>query len=218
MAEEAAANPYRLALFDFDGTLADSFALFREAYGTLASRHGFRHVDGDEEVRELRAMHARDIMRSVGLPMWKLPAVASEFIGIMRARRSEVHPFPGTLEMLTRLRGAGIDVAVVSSNARDNVEAILGPAATSLVGHFACGMSMFGKRAHLRQALAMARVEPREAIYIGDQAADLEAARGEGIDFGAVAWGYGVAAHLASLGAAHVFQRMEDIGDKLAPR
>ena len=34
-------------------------------------------------------------------------------------------------------------------------------------------------------------VPPHRAIYIGDQVTDLEAARKEGVAFGAVAWGYG---------------------------
>ena len=201
---------YRLALFDFDGTLADSFGLFSEVYDTLAIKHGFRTL-APEERRALRSMHARDVMKQVGMPAWKLPMVAAEFIGIMRERRARVRLFPGTVEALTRLGEAGVVIAVVSSNARDNVEAILGPEASAMVSHFACGMSIFGKRSHLREALAKTGAKASEAIYIGDQASDLEAARDEGIDFGAVAWGYGAADHLESLGAAFVFRSMDDI-------
>ena len=36
---------YRLAIFDFDGTLADSFPFFLSVFNTIADRHGFRRID-----------------------------------------------------------------------------------------------------------------------------------------------------------------------------
>ena len=205
--------PYRLAIFDFDGTLADSYALFGEAYNELASLHGFKPVT-PEEAQRLRTMHARDIMKHVGMPAWKLPRVAAAYIGMMRTRRSEVKLFPGTADMLSRLERAGIAIAVVSSNAEDNVRAVLGQSAAA-VSRYACGMSIFGKRSHLRKILRAAGVRPAEAIYIGDQAADFDAAHAEGIDFGAVSWGYGDPAHLAALPPTLMFGRMEDIAARL---
>ena len=207
--------PYRLAIFDFDGTLADSFAFFSEVYNELAARHGFRRVDGDE-ARGLRALHARDIMRRVGMPAWKLPQVSAEFIGIMRSRRREIRPFPGIEGMLAGLARSGVRIAIVSSNAEDNVRAILGEAAAAPVSHFACGMSIFGKRSHLREALRDAGCPGGSAIYIGDQAADLDAARAEGIDFGAVTWGYGEAAHLAGLRPEHLFHCVDEIASAVS--
>lgn len=205
--------PYRLAIFDFDGTLADSFAFFSEVYNELAARHGFRRV-GAEEARELRRLHARDIMRRVGMPAWKLPVVSAEFVGIMRARRGEIRLFAGAAQVLGRLAGGGMQLAIVSSNAEDNVRAVLGGSAAR-VAHFACGMSIFGKRSHLREVMREARCDSAATIYIGDQAADFDAARAEGIDFGAVTWGYGEATHLAGLGPEHLFHRMEDLAAAL---
>jgi phosphoglycolate phosphatase len=205
--------PYRLAIFDFDGTLADSFALFSETFNELAARHGFKQVT-PEEAQRLRTLHARDIMKQVGMPAWKLPMMAAEYMGVMRARSGEVKLFPGTAEMLSSLQRSGIAIAVVSANAEDNVRAVLGESATS-VSRYACGMSIFGKRSHLREVLRSAGTRPDEAMFIGDQAADLDAARAEGIDFGAVAWGYGEPGHLQSLSPTFTFQRMEDIAARL---
>lgn len=205
--------PYQLAIFDFDGTLADSFAFFSEVYNELAERHGFRRVGG-EEARELRSLHARDIMRRVGMPAWKLPRVSAEFVGIMRARRQEIRLFPGAAGMLARLAEGGVQLAIVSSNAEDNVRGILGEAGAG-VSHYACGMSIFGKRSHLREVLRDARCASTAAIYVGDQAADFDAARAEEIPFGAVTWGYGDARHMQALAPEHLFERMEDIASTL---
>ena len=205
---------YRLAIFDFDGTLADSFAFFSEVYDQLAARHGFRRVS-DEEARELRGLHAREIMRRVEMPAWKLPIVSAEFVGIMRSRRHEIRLFDGVEAMLETLAGAGLTLAIVSSNAEDNVRAVLGETAASRVAHYACGMSIFGKRAHLREILQAVAAGAPEAIYIGDQAADFDAARAEGIRFGAVTWGFGTPEHMTALRPEHLFHSPQELAAAL---
>jgi phosphoglycolate phosphatase-like HAD superfamily hydrolase len=50
-----------LVLFDFDGTLADSFHLFLDAWTHAAQRHRFRAVD-TTDLDRLRRMSARDIV------------------------------------------------------------------------------------------------------------------------------------------------------------
>ena len=47
----------KLVVFDFDGTLADSFDVFRRCLDAAAAAHGFRSVaDGEEEcVRRMSA-------------------------------------------------------------------------------------------------------------------------------------------------------------------
>lgn len=201
---------YRLAIFDFDGTLADSLPFFLSVFNELADRHGFRKIDVDEAAA-LRRLHAREAMRHVGMPAHKLPGVARDFIGMMRERRQAIRPFPGAPELLIELARVGIQVGVVSSNAQDNVTGILGPHAAKAIRHFSCGMSIFGKRAHLRRILRRGGVPPQRALYIGDQPTDLEAAHAERIAFGAVAWGYADSEQLRARGADHVFRRMDDI-------
>ena len=49
---------FELAVFDFDGTLADSFPFFASVYNALADRYGFRRVSA-EEVTERRGCDAR---------------------------------------------------------------------------------------------------------------------------------------------------------------
>lgn len=48
-------------------------------------------------------------------------------------------------------------------------------------------------------------------IYVGDQATDLEAARAEGVAFGAVAWGYGDIEALRALAPEREFHRVAEL-------
>ncbi|MDO9600051.1 MAG: HAD hydrolase-like protein [Azoarcus sp.] len=203
---------YRLAIFDFDGTLADSFDFFVSSYNQIADEFAFSRID-ETEVDALRHHSAREMMKRVGLPAWKLPAVSQRFIAVMRANAPQLRPFDGVETALAELAARGVQLAVVSSNAADNVAAILGPAIMTHISHVDCGMSIFGKAARLRKTLRACRIAANEAIYVGDQLTDLEAARRAGIAFGAVAWGY---ADPAALRAQRPDRMLEQVADIVA--
>ena len=52
---------YRLAIFDFDGTLADSLPWFRASFQDMITRFDLAPVR-DDEVEGLRGLSAREIM------------------------------------------------------------------------------------------------------------------------------------------------------------
>ena len=180
---------YRLAIFDFDGTLADSFPFFIRVFNQIAEKHGFRGIDPDL-APTYRSYDARQMMEQVGLPAWKLPLVARSFISLMRENVSSIPLFDHVDDMLLHLANRGATLAIVSSNSYDNVVRILGPTNAKLISQFECGVSIFGKASRIRKALKKTGIPSCEAIYIGDQVADLEAARKEKVAFGAVSWGY----------------------------
>jgi len=181
---------YRLAIFDFDGTLADSLPFFIKVFNQLAEQHGFKGIDPDS-AGTYRSYDARQMMEQVGMPAWKLPLVAKSFISLMKQNAASISLFEHTDDMLLHLANKGVALAIVSSNSYDNVSQILGHANTKLISQFECGMSIFGKSARIRKVLEKTGIPCCEAIYIGDQVEDLEAARKENVAFGAVSWGYG---------------------------
>lgn len=180
---------YRLAIFDFDGTLADSFPFFVSVFNRIADEHGFRRVNGDE-AQQLRHHDTRTIMRHLGMPAWKLPLASRSFIGLMRENAARIPLFEGIHEVLHTLSREGVRLAIVSSNSEQNVRLVLGPALGDLFQHYECGMSVFGKAARIRKVVKQAAVPAAHALYVGDQAMDAEAARKVGVAFGAVSWGY----------------------------
>lgn len=195
---------YRLAIFDFDGTLADSLPFFLAVFNTVADRHGFRHID-PARADALRHLNVRQLMDHVGLPMWKLPSASKTFIEMMRDGADAIAPFAGIAPALRHLAGRGLRLAVVSSNAEANVRTVLGPELAALIERYECGMSVFGKARRIRAVVAASGVLPREAIYVGDQSTDLEAAHKAGIVFGAVHWGYATIAALRAAGCDQDF-------------
>jgi phosphoglycolate phosphatase len=205
---------YRLAIFDFDGTLADTLPWMRSIFNELAEAHGFRRVESHEFER-FRDLEGHALLRELGLPVWKLPRVLGDMRRRMAEHTGELRLFPGMGDVLHRLAKAKIQLAIVSSNSRENVERILGTDNARRVAHFGCGVSMFGKAAKLRQALRQCSVPPANAIYIGDEIRDAVAAAKAGMAFGAVTWGQHRRQILAEEKPAEIFITVGEIADKL---
>jgi phosphoglycolate phosphatase len=205
---------YRLVIFDSDGTLADTLPWMRRLFNELADEHGFRRVELSEYER-FRDMHGLELLRELGLPLWILPRVVRSLRTRMGRHLDEFTVFQGVGDMLRQLAAAGVTLGIVSSNSRENVERILGPKNASLIDHFACGASVFGKAPRLRQILRASRVPREQAIYIGDEVRDAEAARKAGIAFGAVAWGQHRPETLRAQKPEICFSAVEEIAGKL---
>ena len=195
---------YRLAIFDFDGTLADSFPFFLSVFNQIADQHGFRRID-ITQVERLRHYEPRDMMRHVGMPPWKLHLAAASFKNLMSENAGQVRLFPQVDHALRELARGNLELTIVSSNSEYNVRQVLGPELASLISQYECGMSIFGKTSRIRKVVKRAMVEPAAALYIGDQATDAEAARKAGVDFAAVHWGYAPIEVLRKVAPEHEF-------------
>lgn len=206
---------YKLVVFDFDGTLADTFPWFLRNFDRAAERFGFDRLDR-ANAAALRGLDARAILRHHRVPLWKVPAIARFMRARMAEDIAEIALFAGMDETLESLAERGCQLAVVSSNTIANVRAVLGPANAQRIRHYECGASLFGKARRLRRVLAASGVAPANAILVGDELRDGDAAREAGIAFAAVAWGYTRADALAAHGADLTFASVAELAAALA--
>jgi phosphoglycolate phosphatase len=207
--------PYRLVIFDFDGTLANSYSWFLSVVNQAADRYGFVRID-DANREMLRGQEARQIIRHLRLPAWKAPLVARFMRRRMHIDAGGIPLYEGTDRMLEDLARRGLALAIVSSNSEKNIRRILGPRLAGLIHHYGCGASLFGKPRLLRRVLRAAGVRPANALCIGDEIRDLRAAHAVGIPFGAVAWGYTHLEALVAHAPAEVFSHVDDIAPRIA--
>lgn len=205
---------YKLIIFDFDGTLADSMPVFGKVLNELAGLHKFRQVD-EELVDRLRTMGARQIIQELGIPFWKVPFIAGDAKRLMARHVDQISLFEGIENVLQQLSVAGISLALITSNSPENVRTIMGPANVARLQYIECGASLFGKQAKIRKVLKKSGFRAVEALCIGDEIRDIEAAHEEGIDFGAVAWGYTHVGTLQQYNPRNVFTTPADIGKLL---
>ncbi|WP_242139549.1 HAD hydrolase-like protein [Sphingomonas sp. TREG-RG-20F-R18-01] len=200
---------YRLVIFDFDGTLADSGDWFLSTVDHLADRFKFRRVSRDE-VEALRGKSTRDVIRHLGIPRWKLPAMGRYLHGLLAQQTDRIALFEGIPRVLHALREGGVRLALVTSNAEQNARAILGPHA-ALFERLECGASLFGKARCYRRVIRQSRVMVSDVLSIGDETRDIQAAHKVGIASGAVLWGYAHPDALVEMRPDLVFATPEQI-------
>jgi phosphoglycolate phosphatase len=200
---------YRLVIFDLDGTLLDSFPWFLSVVNDVARTHGFRRV-APHEVEELRGKGSRELVDFLEVPFWKIPAIARDMRRMKTERLMDIPLFAGVDRVLRHFAESGVVTAMVSSDSEDNVRTALGDA-TQYIAHFACGASMFGKATKYKAVLRRTGIPASDAISIGDEVRDGEAAQKAGIAFGAVSWGYATPAALAKTSPVLMFASLEDI-------
>jgi phosphoglycolate phosphatase len=207
--------PHTLVIFDLDGTLVDSFPWFLTVVNGIAREYGFREI-ADHDIEPLRHAGPREILRRLEVPLWKLPAIARRMRALKREQIDALSLFPGAPAMLQRLHEAELTLALVSSDSEDNARHQLGEHA-SLFSHYACGASLFGKTAKFKSILRHAGIAAAQAIAIGDEVRDIEAARAAGIACGAVTWGYSAVDALLTKKPDLIFETLGDIAERLAP-
>lgn len=106
---------YKLAIFDLDGTLSDSFPWFLRVINSVADKHGFRRVE-DHDIDTLRGKSSREIVKFMNVPYWRLPAIARDVRRMKSEALTDIPLFPGVDRMLRKLSDKGVVLAVVSSD------------------------------------------------------------------------------------------------------
>ncbi|MFY3702895.1 HAD hydrolase-like protein [Achromobacter dolens] len=206
---------YDIAAFDFDGTLADTMPWFNSILNTVADKYGFRKIDAAER-DQLRHRDAGEILKFLGIPLWKLPAIMAHVRTLMQEIDPSVRLFDGVPDALARLKAGGLRLAVVSSNSLENVQRVLGPETAVLFDDYECGTDLFGKAAKIERLLQRHDTPPERFLLVGDEMRDIDAARKAGVRVGSVAWGYNHVDALRDRGPDELFMQVAELPAALA--
>lgn len=177
-------------IFDFDGTLVDSFRLSMRLSNMLAPEYGYKTVT-DSEVPQLKKLTAHELFRYLEFPLYKLPLVLTKARREMSKEIEFIQLFDGMNQMLERLRAAGVQLGIVTSNSRSNVQACLATNGVFEKFDFIhAAKNLFGKHRTLKRLMKKMNLSQDSLIYVGDEERDIEASRKVNIPVVAVTWGY----------------------------
>ncbi|HXP91237.1 MAG TPA: HAD hydrolase-like protein [Fibrobacteria bacterium] len=205
----SSAPPPSAVLFDFDGTLADTFPRVERLLPRLARELGFLDP-GEEGVRALRGRNMRSILSHLGIPWWKVPLVLWRARALLEADPEIIPLFPGIVELLTDLDKAGIEWGILTSNGIDVVRRTLYQNGAPEPGWLEAGLGLSGKSKRIRRMAGRWGIPAGDLVLIGDETRDVDAARKAQVPMVAVTWGYNTADALREAGATRLAQ---DVGE-----
>lgn len=175
-------------IFDFDGTIADSFKVIVEIFEQITGRE---NPIEDSEMAHLRGLPPTEVARRLKVPLWRAPIFLFRGRSLMQRRLTEIKPFAGIETTLKNLHASGHKIYITSSNSALNIHRFLrANNLNHLINGVYGGASLFGKAKLLARLLAKHKLKPEHCFYIGDETRDIEAARIVKIPFIAVAWGF----------------------------
>lgn len=178
----------RAAIFDFDGTIADTFEQVVAILNSLSGEFGYRTA-APAEVEALRALSAREVAKRLGVRWHKVPAIVTRARSELSHGMATIQPFAGMPAALAELRARGLLVGLLTSNNRKNVELFLEHHPLEL-DFVSTGSGLWSKHRRLAKLMRQYKLTREQTAYIGDEVRDIEAARTLGMRAVAVGWGY----------------------------
>jgi len=176
-------------IFDFDGTLADSTAVFASAWNTLSQKYKFKGIEL-KEIDTLKKLSISERSKLFDFPMYKLPMILPQFYKLYRQSLNDVHLFEGMKEVLLEIDKRGYKILIISSNSKDNILEFLKMNGIHCVADVLCSNRIFGKDKVMKKFLKESNVSATEVIYIGDEQRDIVACKKAGVPIIWVEWGY----------------------------
>lgn len=174
---------YQTIVFDFDGTLADTFNIYlAEIIHTIPELKNFALTP--ENLRKFKAMGLDQILHEL-----KIPKIKFYWYYLRNAKKIQLKAvnapiFEGIRDAVLRLQMLGCELVVVTSNQRFVVQEFLRnhklEVFTRIVGEF----NIFAKHRALK------KLKLKDALYIGDEIRDVLACKKAGVPMCAVTWGY----------------------------
>jgi phosphoglycolate phosphatase len=195
-------------IFDFDGTIADSFDLVLDLFYELTGIRQF----SEAEIVELKKLSLRNAAKIIHLSPRQLPFLLIKGRTRMGRRLNEISPFPGIDKALKQLKDEGHRLFIISSNSGHNVTTFL--ETHRLADNFEeiyGGVGLLGKASVLRKVMHRKKLAPEDTYYVGDEARDIIAAKHAHVYSLAVSWGYNDVSLLEKEQPYRILKKPKDI-------
>ncbi|MCC6396021.1 MAG: HAD family hydrolase [Bacteroidetes bacterium] len=210
---------YTSVVFDLDGTLLDTLDDLADSVNTVLEERGWP-LHAVDAYRYFVGDGAATLIHRVLPADRRTPEEESICLGRFRAVyaqkwNNKTRPYPGVEDMLAALAAGGVRMAVLSNKPHDATEQCVrellsGTRFDVIQGQDAQIPKKPAPDGALRIA-AMLGVEPREILYLGDTATDMQTAVRAGmVPIGAL-WGFRTAEELSQHGARRLIRHPAEL-------
>lgn len=179
----------KVILFDFDGTIADTFENFLVIADKLSEKYNFPKITEDEITR-LRAEDVRTLLRIFKIPIHKLPFIARDLKKMQNQMITDVKPFKGIPSIIHELKKEGFKLGVLSSNSNENITTFNKEFGLDVFDYVFTDIGMFGKARAISKFIKNNNLNKNDVIYVGDEIRDIKACKIACVKIISVVWGF----------------------------
>lgn len=197
-------------IFDFDGTLADTFFLFKEVLELIKVDYGHAQVQAKPD-GYYRNQSIKQLLQEYSIKRWQMPGLIKKVHQHMFNHVDQIKFFPELKLVLNKLLEHGFKLGIMSSNNLKTIQLFLRQEEFSHFEFIYAHASLFGKHRKLRRLLRKEQLEKSGVIYFGDQVRDVEACHKIKIPVAAVSWGFNSTKRLQQTNPTYLFTKPKDL-------
>jgi phosphoglycolate phosphatase len=176
-------------IFDFDGTVADTFNLILKISNMLADDFKFKKIQ-PHDVAFLKDHTLEEVIQHLKVPVIKIPLILAKSRRELYKEIVSIKPIPGLAAVLENFKVLAIPMGIMTTNSNKNVLKFLHHNQLEVFDFVYSSSKIFGKNFALKKLSLRKRIPIKEMVYIGDETREIAAAKRAGVRTIAVCWGY----------------------------
>lgn len=177
---------YKTIIFDFDGTLADTFALTIESLNSAFAHYGYHPMSADY----FRSTTFSEIARYWHISLFRAMRIQSLVRKELHAILPDIAPIQGMADIVRELKRRKANLAILSSNDAPRIRTFLHNNDLEIFDPISSSISIFGKEQALIRFCHKHHLPLGSVIYVGDMSLDVIACKKAKIPIVSVCWGF----------------------------
>ena len=208
----------KVIVFDFDGTIADTYQAIVDITNDLSSEFGYQPID-EEELLLLKNLSSKEIVKRAEISLFKIPFLVQRVQKELGQQIADLSPIKGIESVLLELKERNYILGIITSNVRENVVLFLQKNNLEYLFDFIySGTNIFGKHRIINQLVRKHKLNKTDVIYVGDETRDIRSARKSGINVIAVGWGFNSQEILAEYKPDFLAVKPTELLEAISPR
>lgn len=180
----------KIIVFDFDGTIADTYHALVNLANQLADEFDYKPIDRDELLK-LKDLSSWEIIKQAEIPLFKIPFLFKRVQSELGKEIHKIKLISGIETVLCKLKYRGYRLGIITSNSEKNVKIVLNNYHLGSLFDFICAeTTIFGKHRVINEVIKKKKINRTDIIYVGDETRDIRSAQKSKISVVAVAWGF----------------------------
>ena len=202
----------KLIIFDFDGTIADTFPLILQIFNQFKADYNLEDLTS-ADIENFRNQEIWEIIKQLKIPIIKVPFLDLKFKQELMKNLDKIEVFKDIDKIILQLKKQHYALGIVSSNSKTIIQKFLIKRHLQAFDFIQESNLLKGKAKVIKQILREYNLQPEEVVYLGDETRDIEACRQAGINIISVSWGYQTARILQKHQPDYLVQKPKEILD-----